>query len=290
MNPLYTTIIAGLFLLLGGLAVYTMMMVMGKRELRKPGLYTKIHRYAGWLFVVTYFFMLIVMLRRLDQYWEVFSPRINLHISLGILLSILLLIKVIIPRIFPKMKKYMFFLGIAVFLTAYTLVAVSGGHYIIRKIEKLPYISHAELAQHMLDLNLGRELFIKECSSCHMLDDIMMPRSPESWEKVVNEMVALADPRISSAEAGQILHYLRNTHIPEKIEPGEPDSAEQHCLPCHEPQTIYAQRYSRKGWREVVKKMNEYDPDIVPLDKIEQIVDFLMKNQPGETEGPTKKE
>lgn len=282
MNPLINTILSGLFLILGAIAVYTMMSVMGKREPPNPKLFTGIHRYAGWIFTGIFIFMVVIMLLRLDQYWEEPSSRINLHISLAVFLAMLLLIKIVIPRIFPKLKKHMFSFGIGVFLTAFTMVMVTGGRYVIRKVEQLPYVSHAGLAQNMMDLDLGRELFIQECSSCHMLRDIMMPRSPESWEQVVNEMVALADPRISSAEAGQILHYLVNTHIPEKIPARkEADLVDQHCLPCHEAKTVYAERYSRKGWEEVVRKMNEYDPDIVPMDKIDQIVDYLMENQPG---------
>ena len=285
MNPLFNTIVSGIFILLGAAAVYTMMAVWGKRESAKPESYIKIHKYSGWAFVFIYIFMAGVMVARLDQYWEEPASRINLHITLGVLLFMLLLIKVTIPRVFPKMKKHMFQLGIGVFLTAYTLVMITGGHFLVRKIEKLPYVSHAELHQRMLDLDLGREIFIRECSACHLLENIMTPRSPESWEQVVNEMVVLADPRISTAEAGQILHYLRNTHVPEIIEqPGRADLIEQHCLPCHDAKMIYAQSYSREGWREVVRKMHEYDPEIVPLDKLDQIVDYLMENQPGQPE------
>lgn len=281
MNPLINTILSGLFLILGAVAVFAMMSVMGKRETPNQKAYARIHRYMGWIFAAVYIFMAVIMLLRMDQYWEEPSSRVNLHISLAVLLFMLLLIKILIPRLFPKMRKHMFSFGIGVFITAFIMVMSTGGYYAVRKIEKLPYISHAELSQHMLDLELGRELFIQECSSCHMLKEIMLPRSPESWEQVVNEMVALADPRISSAEAGQILHYLTRTHVPEKMPlQKEANSVEQHCLPCHEAKMIYDQRYSRKGWEEVVKKMHEYDPDLVPLDKIDQIVDYLMENQP----------
>jgi hypothetical protein len=132
----------------------------------------------------------------------------------------------------------------------------------------------------MLDERLGKELFIDKCATCHMLERIMQPRSVQSWETVVNEMVSLASPRITLDEAGQILHYLTLTHVPRTKEiPVEATLTQRHCLPCHEPAELFTKRYNRAGWAEIVRKMHKYDPDIVPLEKTDEIVDFLLKNQ-----------
>jgi len=280
MTPLLSTIISGIFLLFGGVAVYTMMKRMGGKELSRPEVYIKIHKITGWIFVILFVIMFIFMLGRVENYWEKSSSRITLHIALAVALLLLLVIKVVIPRFFSRLGRNLFLLGIGVYLTAFTLVIITGGYYVIRTVEQAPYLTHAALPKHILDEKVGKELFINKCSTCHMLNEIMQPRSAESWETIVNEMVSLAEPRIRVNEGIQILHYLTLTHVPETVEiPDDASLVEKHCLACHEAKEIYGHSYSETGWREIVKKMNEYDPEIVPLDKIDEIVEFLVRNQ-----------
>ena len=132
----------------------------------------------------------------------------------------------------------------------------------------------------MLEERLGKELFIQKCSICHMLKDIMIPRSPKAWEKVVNDMISLAEPRITPDEGEQILNYLARTHVPKTFK-GSPEATpvEKHCLPCHEATEVFAKRHSSAGWKEIVKQMAEYDSETVPSGKIDEIVEFLLKNQ-----------
>jgi len=280
MNPLVSTITSGFFLLFGAIAVYTMMRRMGGKELSKPGVYTTVHKIAGWTFVILFIAMFVFMLERVENYWEESSPRITLHITLALALLLLLVIKVTIPRFFSRLGKNLFLLGTGVYLMAFSLVTLTGGYYIIRTVERTPYLTHAGLPEHILDENVGKELFINKCSVCHMLDKIMRPRSTEAWDTVVNEMVSLAEPRIRVDEGIQILHYLTMTHVPKQLEVlGEVPLIERHCLSCHEAKEIFVRRYSKAGWREIVKKMNEYDPEIVPLDKLDEIVEFLVESQ-----------
>jgi hypothetical protein len=280
MDPRISTILSLIFLIIGAAAVYCMMAKLGRKELDHPERYTRLHKWFGWLFVVLFLVLFISMLERIENYYEESSPRITFHIVLSVALFLLILVKVSIPRFFRMLGKHLFLLGIVVYLTAFTLVVITAGYYIIWKYKEEPYISHAEIPEHMKDIDLGKELFIVKCSTCHLLKNIMQPRSLESWEKIVNEMVKIAEPRITIAEANQILHYLSATHTPEKISlPSSASLLEKHCLPCHSAKEIWSHSYSRSGWREIVKKMNEYDPEIVPLEKIEALVDFLIKNQ-----------
>jgi len=280
MNPLVSTVISGVFLFFGAVAVYTMMRKMGGKEVSKSEIYTKVHKIAGWAFVLLFITMFIFMIERVENYWEESSPRITLHISLALALLLLLVIKISIPRHFARLGKNLFLLGTGTYLLAFSLVMITGGYYIIRTIERTPYLTHADLPEHLLDKKVGKELVIDKCSTCHILDKIMQPRSAESWEIVVNEMVSLAEPRIRVNEGIQILHYLTLTHVPRHVQiPPDASPVEKHCLSCHDTKEIYARRYSEAGWREIVKKMNEYDSEIVPLDKIDDIVEFLVRSQ-----------
>jgi hypothetical protein len=73
------------------------------------------------------------------------------------------------------------------------------------------------------------------------------------------------------------------THIPEP--PGVSEEAslmERHCFPCHDATEIFAKRYNRVGWTEIVKQMIQYDPEIIPAEKTDEIVQFLWENQQNE--------
>jgi cytochrome c2 len=266
---------------MGGIAVATMMAVQGRDQPGNFRRYARWHKWCGWLFLLLFALMFILMLERVENYWEETSPRIALHVTFAIALVLLLVLKVLIPRSFPKLNRYLFILGITVYLSGFTMVWITAGYYLIWRYEEAPYIYHGELPAHMLDVELGKQLFITKCSTCHLLENIMQIRSVESWERVVNRMVELATPRIAPGEGVQILHFLTQTHVPVAgPETGSPLA--QYCLPCHKASEIMRESYSRRGWREVVMEMREYGPDIIPADRIDEIVDFLVNNQQGQ--------
>ena len=280
MSPGINTFISLVFLICGAVAVYTMMASMGKSQISRPDIYARWHKIAGWVFVALFLLMLIFMIGKLENYWEEPPSRITLHIFLALILFLLLLTKISIPRFFPKLGKNLFMFGFTIFLASFTLIGITGGYYVIRRVKKLPYVYHSEMPEQMLDERFGKELFITKCSTCHMLKDIMKPRSKKAWEDVLNEMLILAEPRITVDEMNQILYYLSLTHVPEPFRgPGDASLVEKHCLPCHDATEIYEKRFNRTAWMEIVRQMNQYDPEIVPEGKIDDIVDFLINNQ-----------
>jgi hypothetical protein len=257
------------------------MALQGGRKPANPRLYIWIHRIAGWTFVVLFTVIFIFMLARIKDYWEESSPRIALHVVLSCALVVMIAAKALIPRVFPKLRGNLFALGFATYVVSFAMVAVAAGYYIVWRYKEPRAISHAELQTHMLEESLGKEMFIGKCSICHDLKDIMTPRSPQAWEKVVNDMITLAEPRITRAEGEQILGYLAKTHVPQSFR--GPESAtllQQHCLPCHDATEIFSGRQlGRDAWAEIVRQMTAYDPEIVPPDKIDEIADYLLKTQ-----------
>ena len=282
MSPLSSTIVSTLFLIFGAAAVFSMLYLLGSNKSINPQRLKVIHKVSGWIFVLLFILMFITMIGRIEEYWEESPVRITLHVALAVALFFLLLTKILIPRFFPKLGKHLFTLGISVYLSGFILVAITAGYYVIWTFRANPYISHTSLDDHILDERMGKELFITKCSTCHALDSIMAFRSVESWEEIINRMVEFAEPRIKPDEGKQILHYLVQTHVPRVIEgPEDASLVEKHCLPCHDPFDIYRKNYSRQGWSEIVSQMNTYDQEIVPEDKIEDIVEYLLENQDG---------
>jgi hypothetical protein len=278
LSPFWSTILSIVFLILGGVAVFTMMAVQGRGRPGNFQRYTRFHKWCGWLFLLLFAAMFILMLERVENYWEETSPRIALHVTFAISLVFLLALKVLIPRFFPKLNRHLFLFGITVYLSGFTMVWITAGYYLIWRYEEAPYIYHGELPGHMLDIELGKQLFITKCSTCHLLENIMQTRSVVSWEGVVNRMVEMAAPRISPGEGAQILHYLTMTHVPAPG-PATGSPLERYCLPCHRASEIVRKFYSRAGWREVVREMREYGPEIIPADRVEEIVDYLMSDR-----------
>lgn len=158
MSPLLSTILGSSMLILGAIAVYTMLSIQGSRSISSPKIYLMIHRISGWLFATSFLVVFVFMLGRIQNYWELEPPRINTHVTIAVFLSILLAFKVIIPRFFPKFGKYLIFLGISVYIASFTLVGVMGGYYVIRKSDHKPYISHANVSSDIYDEKLAKEV------------------------------------------------------------------------------------------------------------------------------------
>ncbi len=81
MGPLLSTILSGIFLILGAVAVYTMVSVQGARSVSHPRVYLAVHRISGWLFAALFVVIFVFMLQRVEDYWEEASPRVNIHIT-----------------------------------------------------------------------------------------------------------------------------------------------------------------------------------------------------------------
>jgi hypothetical protein len=89
-------------------------------------------------------------------------------------------------------------------------------------------------------------------------------------------MVALARPRIRPAEARQVLNYLVSNYRRGDATPGGATPFDRHCSPCHERKELEAQRFDQKGWGEVVRRMNKHDPQLVPLSRVDEIVNYFV--------------
>ena len=234
MQPMMTTILSMMLLLSGGAALIIMMAKFGGRHITNPKFAILVHRILGWIFVALYLTLAVIMVRRLDDYWEVAPARVAIHVSLSVALFLLLTIKLMIPRFFPGLLRYLFPLGLTTYLTAFVLVGITGGYFLFRLYQGIPYVSHSAASSSVMDNDLGRELFIQKCGTCHLLRDIATPRNAKDWEEIVNRMVHLAYPRISPASAAQILHYLQVSLTPTRPEEHDRISGStKHCMACH---------------------------------------------------------
>lgn len=280
IGPLFSTAASLIFLVMGAVAVYTMMARMGKNDVSRPEVYAKIHRIAGWSFTTLFVGIFMYMMTRATNYHEEFGARITFHFTLAIALFCLLAIKISVPRFFPNLGRNLFPLGAGVYLLAFPMVIITAGYHLEKLITQEPYVYHGDFDKDFADERLGKEFLITKCSTCHILENILKPRSEKAWGIIVNRMVDLAQPKIRAGEASQILAYLGKNFAPKQIKATAGASLiEIHCLPCHAEKDIYKTLYSVTAWKVIVKKMSEFDENIVPPDKVNEIVEYLMKNQ-----------
>lgn len=280
IGPFLSTTASLILLLIGAVCLYTMMARMGKKEILNPDVYTRVHRIAGWSFAAFFVALFIYMVVRVTHYTDDFASRITLHVTLAIGMLCLLAIKISIPRIFPNLGKNLFLLGTGVYLLAFPMVLITAGYHIEKLIFNEPYVYHGDFDKDFADERLGKEFLIMKCSVCHVLETILKPRSEAAWGKVMNRMVLLSQPRISDGEASQIMAYVTRNYIPKPIEvSARAGLIERHCLPCHQAKDIYKTPYNLVVWKVIIKKMNELDEKIVPLNKIDEIAAYLVKTQ-----------
>jgi len=264
-----------------------MLVVQGKHKIKNPKLYTSIHKASGYIFALLFLVMFVGMVIRVRNYWEESSARIAIHVVLAVALLFILAIKILIPRFFKRLSGYLFPLGIVVYAMSFSLVVINVGYYAIWKTAKQAPSMKADI--HLADDTIGKMLFIEKCSICHDLPTIMKPRNALSWDRVVDRMVEIAAPRITPDEGKIISAYLAKTHSPQPvIEKPEMSILERHCYPCHKSTEILSIKHTRTEWIEIVKQMSQNDPNIVPLDKLDEIVNYLIaiQDNPASNEQP----
>lgn len=278
--PLLSTAVSLLFLLVGAVAVLAMLLRMGRDGVSNPERYVRIHRIAGWSFATLFFGMFAYMLTRVVHYSDEFAPRIATHFTLAIVLACLLAFKTAIPRLFPNFRKHLFLLGSGAYVLAFPMVLISGGYHLEKIIASEPYVYHDDFILKFADDNLGKEFLVTKCATCHPLADVLKPRGEKAWGQVIDRMLLLARPRLSSDQASQILVYLIKHYGPRKMEhPADASLVDKHCLPCHEASEVFKTPYNLVTWEAIIGKMSEMDDRIVPPDKVNQIAAFITAAQ-----------
>jgi mono/diheme cytochrome c family protein len=200
-----------------------------------PGL-MRLHRLAGWLYVVIYIVMMVAMVPRLWEYQVEFPPRTVAHLLFGIGIGVILLVKVAILRFFRHFEEWMPVLGVLLLtctimlstlslplaLREYSLASSAAGGNVYsqesreRVTKLLPTAGLPEGAP--LDqlataeaLRAGRNVLSGKCVVCHDLKTILvLPRSPGGWWKIVDRMAnkpTFAEP-MTELETYQVTAYL----------------------------------------------------------------------------------
>ncbi len=134
----------------------------------------------------------------------------------------------------------------------------------------------------------GRDKVRAACLACHGVAIIAQQHlERRRWSQSVERQIRWG-ARVASGDREAVIDYLVQHFGPpkeDKIEKPAPELAagpacalvQPVCLECHDAGTIVEQRFDRRGWTRVVRKMIGFGAVVEP-DEGEAIIGYLVKN------------
>jgi len=168
------SILAICLLLAGGVAMFSMLTLMGRAEKKAdPARLRRTHRRAGYVFAVFLLFLSFLGIRIVVSAGDALSTRAVLHQFLGYFLLSLFFLKVMLARFYKPFLRIVPGLGFAVGILVLVVFSVTAGYYLLRAafIDR-PAGAEVESTSILLsgDVKKGEEIFSFRCASCHFPD------------------------------------------------------------------------------------------------------------------------
>lgn len=287
MLPITTSIIATLFVVIGGTTVFLMLEMFGKiKDNTEKTSWRYIHRIFGYLFITLFIIILFFMVDKTAGIQKELTPRAIIHIVLAITLIPLLGIKIAIARRYPKLGTKLPMLGITIFVISFALTAITAGYYALHR-SNLTYTTISSLKSGHLDVELGKSMTNNKCNKCHSLERVYLAyKNDEAWSSTINKMALLDSPNITSFDVKQILNHLiqqqkireteNNLNI--KAEIGK-TLVSQKCGICHDLDRVFGAKKDNGEWKITINRMskNMGDPNFLSEPEKTDIISFLTK-------------
>ena len=134
MRAFISVPLAILFVFLAGFNAWIMLTGRGA-SLRTRRLWTQAHRICGYSFIALFVIFSYFMLMRIRGSADELSSRLILHMGLALALAPMLFLKVIVARYQRAAWSILIVLGVGIFVTAFTLVAVNVSVHYLRLAE-----------------------------------------------------------------------------------------------------------------------------------------------------------
>jgi cytochrome c2 len=299
MNPLIVSVLATLFIILGGATVFIMLEMTGRtrdhtgktgRSLAGSLTWIRVHKILGYLFLSLFTLMLVFMIRKVAGFQEELTSRAVFHIVLALILIPLVVIKVLVVRRHPQLSTKLPMLGIAIFTLSFGLTGITAGYYVLHR-SNLTYTTLSALDNDVLDLELGKAIMNRKCSKCHSLERVYRAYKSESgWAGTINKMALLDSPNVTTFDVKQVLNYLIEQQ--KKRQEKSSVSLEQEigktlvsrkCSVCHNLDRIFGADKNKREWTSTVSRMAATmgDPDFLSEQEKSDIITFLNGREMG---------
>jgi cytochrome c2 len=270
---------------MGGVAAFIMIHLKGRSKDRVHGkTLVRMHRVLGYAFIGLYAVMVVIMIIRVSYYQDELSPRVILHVVLALSLVPLLAVKWLVARKYELLTSRLFFLGLAIFLFAFLLNAISAGHYYLYKGE-VREVTISSMDKETINVDIGRQLVVKKCAKCHTLERIFRSfKDEDGWTRTVNRMALIDTPNIRDYDAKQIIFFLlrqQENRIGETMDIVEDEIGktllEKKCTMCHDLDRVYQAQKSEEEWLATVERMIQHarDPKFLNEKETRNLVEYL---------------
>ncbi len=289
MNPQIASVLATLFILIGGATVFIMLEMTGRARdhTGKIGL-IRAHKILGYLFIALFAVMLLIMIRKVAGFQEELTARAVFHIVLALTLIPLIVIKVLVVRRHPQLSTKLPMLGIAIFILSFALTGITAGYYVLHR-SNLTYTTLSAMDRDILDLELGKAVVNKKCSKCHSLERVYRAfKSDEGWAGTINKMAVLDSPNITTFDVKQVLNYLVEQQkkrqaisaVSLEDEIGK-TLVSRKCSVCHNLDRVFGAGKNRQEWTATVSRMitTMGDPEFLSDQEQADIITFLSNRE-----------
>jgi mono/diheme cytochrome c family protein len=145
--------------------------------------------------------------------------------------------------------------------------------------------------------NKGREVFGKNCLSCHGMRETSIQRKNESgWRESVYSMISRG-AQVQPSEIEPLVFYLAATYGPStaSVDPGAADSVSggagailpagegreillRNCGTCHLPGVVAASHKSKDEWTETIERMVRLGAKLPNVNQKATLADYLAAN------------
>jgi len=287
VKPIINAYLGVLFVLIGATAAFIMIHLKGKSKDRVHGIILVWgHRVLGYVFIVIYALMVITMIIRISYYQDELSARSIFHVVLALSLLPLSIVKWLVAKKYKLLTPRLFFLGLAIFLFAFLLIALSAGHYFLYKGD-VREVAISSIDKETMNENIGRQLVVQKCDKCHTLERVFRSiKDEDGWTKTVNRMALIDTPNIRDYDAKQIIFFLvkqQQSRIGTQQDVVDMEIGktllDKKCTICHDLDRIFRAQKSEEEWMATVERMKQHasDPEFLNEKETENIVDFLVR-------------
>ncbi|MCW5203499.1 hypothetical protein VU11_03220 [Desulfobulbus sp. US2] len=285
MHPHFSSMLATLLVVIGGVTVLIMLEMTGKvrdSPWRKGWIF--LHRILGYLFLVLFAAMLVFMVIKAGGFQEELPARAMIHIILALLLIPLIMIKVVIARRHAQLSTKLIMLGLAIFGLSFGLTGITAGYYALHRSD-FKYAVLSDVDDEILNVEIGQKITNRKCSKCHSLERVYQSyKSDIAWTHTIHKMAELDYPNITNFDVKQIVGYLVQQQ--QKRQGEEKDKlrmeigrslVSQKCSICHDLDRIFGAQKGRQEWTETISRMTKTngDADFLSDQEAEDIIYFL---------------
>jgi len=283
---------AVIFVLIGAIAAWMMLDRQGNpKKKTNVSKVTGLHKMAGYLFILIYAIMCVLMIAKISGYQQDFPPRATLHIVFALFLTPMILLKLGIVKRLTRFYSYLPVLGSLILATAFVLTGITSGYYFLHR-SKIRYTSVSDNDRNMLDTDIGKKLLLTKCGKCHTPEIVFTSiKNSDGWTKTVNRMAQKDAPNIRPFDVKQIVYYLasrddkrrRQLEAKPKKLTGEA-LVQSKCGGCHDLVRVNSAKKDSDAWKKTVDQMIENAEEIGMTDFLTdketvEIVEFLSSRK-----------